>query len=402
MRNAQGQAMSDAVATLAAETGPIGFEVYQAFANETDRSGLAGAERFTFMLLGLFGEVGSLLSELKKKQRDKNAYFAYAHSAQEETGDVLWYLANVATALNLSLADLAASAVSDTFGAGVTDFAGLQRQDSLFQEPASSPRVQKSLLRLAARTGRLVRRANELEDTAASELASDLGRIFEALAAAAAEAHISLDGAARAPVAKILDRWPLARVYTPRFDDGFDRDEQLPRRLEVEFREKEVRGTKYVFQSVHGLHLGDRLTDNGADEDDYRFHDVFHLAYAAILGWSPVLRALLRLKRKSDRDLDEQQDGARAVITEEGISNWIFAHGLRHHAFRGVDSVDFQLLKTIRQMVKGYEVEACPLWMWEEAILKGFAVFRELKARRGGIVIADLMARTLTYRELST
>jgi len=168
----------------------------------------------------------------------------------------------------------------------------------------------------------------------------------------------------------------------------------------VEFREKDVRGTKYVFQSVHGLHLGDRLTDNSADEDDYRFHDVFHLAYAATLGWSPVLRALLRLKRKSDRDLDEQQDGARAVITEEGISNWIFAHGLRHHAFKGVDSVDFQLLKTIRQMVKGYEVQVCPLWMWETAILRGFAVFRELKVRRRGLVIADLTTRTLTFQEL--
>jgi len=390
--------MSGAVAALATEMGPIGFEVFQAFASETDRSGLTGDEQFNFMLLGLFGEVGSLLSELKKKQRDKNAYFAYAQSAQEETGDVLWYLANVATALNLSLADLASRAMVDSVGTGATDFAGLQRQDSLFQEPASSAHVQKSLLLVAARTGRLVRRAEE--DADPSERARDLSRIFAALVAAASDAHISLDRAARANVAKILDRWPLTRVYTPLFDDAFDHDEQLPRRLEVEFREKDVRGTKYVFQSVHGLHLGDRLTDNSADEDDYRFHDVFHLAYAATLGWSPVLRALLRLKRKSDRDLDEQQDGARAVITEEGISNWIFAHGLRHHAFKGVDSVDFQLLKTIRQMVKGYEVQVCPLWMWETAILRGFAVFRELKVRRRGLVIADLTTRTLTFQEL--
>ena len=40
-----------------------------------------------------------------------------------------------------------------------------------------------------------------------------------------------------------------------------------------------------------GFLLGDRLTDNHLPEDDYRFHDVFHLAFAAVLGWSPTTRA---------------------------------------------------------------------------------------------------------------
>ncbi|MGW7530630.1 hypothetical protein ACWGJ5_46485, partial [Streptomyces sp. NPDC054783] len=31
-------------------------------------------------------------------------------------------------------------------------------------------------------------------------------------------------------------------------------------------------------------------------EDDYRFHDAFHLAHAAVLGWSPVSRFLLGCK----------------------------------------------------------------------------------------------------------
>ena len=389
--------MSEVAVALAVRPGPVAFAAYQAFARATDRSGLAGAERLNFMLLGLFGEVGSLLSELKKKQRDKTAYFAYAQSAQEETGDVLWYLANVANELDLSLATLAAQ--TGLYPAA-TNFAALQPQVTLFEEPASNPHVQKSLLRLAARAGRLVHRASSLLDIERTELISDVARIFEALVAAASDAHISLDRAAKANVGKINDRWPLTRVHTPLFDGAFDRDEQLPRKLEVEFREKMVRGVKYVLQSVGGIHLGDRLTDNSADEDDYRFHDVFHLAYAAVLGWSPVLRALLRLKRKSARDLDEQQDGARATITEEGISNWIFAHGLRHQAFKDVDSLDFQLLRTIRQMVKGYEVEVCPLWMWEDAILQGFKVFRQLKAHRGGVVTMDLEARTLAYREV--
>ena len=38
---------------------------------------------------------------------------------------------------------------------------------------------------------------------------------------------------------------------------------------------------------------------NNRRDDGYRFHDVVHLAYAAILGWSPVTRALLDCKRRS-------------------------------------------------------------------------------------------------------
>lgn len=377
---------------------PLELDAYQAFAAATNRSQQGGEDRLGFLLLGLFGEVGSLLSELKKKQRDQNAYFAYAHSTYEETGDVLWYFANVAHELGFSLAELAGAASAGSLdGRRVERFLDLQQQVSLFEEPASTPHVQRSLLKLAARAGRLVRRANAPSEAQPEELRLDLVHILEALVAAASDAHINLERAARDNVVKILDRWPIERRHTPLFDDEYDADEQLPRHLEVTFNEKEIRGVKYVFQSVHGLHLGDRLTDNSTDADDYRFHDVFHLAYAAVLGWSPVLRALLRLKRKSNKAVDEQEDGARAVITEEGISNWVFAHGLRHQAFEGVDGLDFALLRTIRQMVRGYEVQTCPSWMWEEAILQGFAAFRSLREHRGGRVIADLHTRTLTY-----
>ena len=61
--------------------------------------------------------------------------------------------------------------------------------------------------------------------------------------------------------------------------------------------EKAVNNQTYVFLRCNGINIGDRLTDNKLEKDDYRFHDVFQLANAAILGWSPVLRALLRVKR---------------------------------------------------------------------------------------------------------
>jgi hypothetical protein len=152
----------------------------------------------------------------------------------------------------------------------------------------------------------------------------------------------------------------------------------------------------FTYQSMNDVNIGDRLTDNSLEEDDYRFHDVFHLAFAGILGWSPVLRTLLGVRRRSQPDVDEVQDGARAKITEEGLSNWVFSHGLRHEAFEHVDSLDFALLKTIGQMVKGYEAESLMPWMWEQAILEGFRVFRFLRQHRGGVVTANLDRRCLS------
>ncbi|MGO8868997.1 MAG: hypothetical protein ACLQME_21120, partial [Alphaproteobacteria bacterium] len=150
----------------------------------------------------------------------------------------------------------------------------------------------------------------------------------------------------------------------------------------------------------HGINIGDRLTDNRHEADDYRFHDVFHLAYAAILGWSPVLRALFKVKRKSRPDIDENQDGARAILIEEGIATWIFNHGARNHDFRSVTSLDYSPLKAIHELTRGYEVETRELWQWEWAILEGFRIFREIRKpeHRGGTVIADLINHTIDFR----
>ncbi len=60
------------------------------------------------------------------------------------------------------------------------------------------------------------------------------------------------------------------------------------------------------------------------------------------------------------------------------------------------------LLKTVRQFVAGYEPENCPLWLWEEAILQGFAVFRYLKEQRRALVHIDMLRRQLTYSEMTT
>lgn len=370
---------------------PLSIGEYQRLAVKTYRGPSAADERLEFLLLGLFGEVGSLLSELKKKQRDSSSYVAYDSSSIEETGDVLWYLANVVDHCGLCLGVLAGYPRPD---ARLRLFLDLQPQASLFHQPATAARVQTSLLTVAGTVGTLISRHKLIVGTDA--MAADLASILSQLVSASTDAQISLAHAAHANLDKLMARWPIRRTWGPFLDAEDLPSEQFPRVMRVLFKEVKVGQRVFTYQSMNDVNIGDRLTDNSFEEDDYRFHDVFHLAFAGILGWSPVLRTLLGVRRRSRPDVDEVQDGARAKITEEGLSNWVFAHGLRHEAFEHVDSLDFALLKTIGQMVKGYEAESLMPWMWEQAILEGFRVFRFLRRHRGGLVTADLDRRCLS------
>jgi NTP pyrophosphatase (non-canonical NTP hydrolase) len=385
----------------------LGLDEYQGFTTKTDRNGAVGIDGLGFVLLGLFGEVGSLLSALKKKQRDKDAYAAYHESVIEELGDTLWYFANGALRAGLSLSTIA-QRVPATLGdwdyrgrPGALTFRDLQLPKQSLPGPITGDVVEHRLLYLAGKVGGL------LDDWSSGRihanrdvLSADLVDIFRALLAAADDAQVNLDDAACRNVAKTLGRWPVALDWGPLLDEDFPIEEQLPRRFTVTFRERQIGDRQYVLQQLNGVNIGDRLTDNRRQADDYRFHDVFHLAFAGVLGWSPCLRALLKLKRKSRPEVDENEDGARAGIIEEGISTWIFNHGLRNAEFRTVTSLDYSLLKAVRELVRGYEVEVRPPWQWERAILEGFRIFRLLRQHRGGAVTVDLHQRSLDFEPI--
>jgi NTP pyrophosphatase (non-canonical NTP hydrolase) len=387
----------------------MGMNEFQRHALATDQNASQGMDGLRFPLLGLFGEVGSLLSALKKKQRDRASYIGYENSVIEEFGDVLWYFSNIAARANLDLSVLAQRMSRDLSDWDETEphefgtFGDIQPLCST-GTPFSSIVFEQRLIELAGKTGRLMDdvAANRIEHNR-DALAGHLVEIFRALVSAADESNVDLDQAARRNVAKTTSRWPSQeqRVFPPLFDDGDDLEERLPRRIEMDIAERGPDGRKYVRLRCNELNIGDRLTDNKAEEDDYRFHDVFHLAYAAILGWSPVTRALFKVKRKGNAKLDETQDGARATLVEEGISTWIFSHASRLNYFESISSLDYPLLKTIHAQVEGYEVESSPLWLWEKAILDGYTVFRSLRRLRKGIVIADLSERSIVFKPVS-
>ncbi|MFN7024122.1 MAG: nucleotide pyrophosphohydrolase [Pseudorhizobium sp.] len=230
-----------------------------------------------------------------------------------------------------------------------------------------------------------------------------MASVFRHLVQAANEAEVLLEDAARFNIQKTEDRWPQDRVYPGLFDSTFPGDEQLPRTLEIDIYEREAsNGKSYVLQSCNGLFIGDRLTDNIMEPDDYRFHDVFHYAYAAVLGWSPVTRALLKRKRKSKVRVDEGEDGARAVLIEEGVATYVFgiAKDFNFFADQKPGDLSLTLLKNVRQFVRGYEVHASPLWLWEDAILQGNHAFRYLREKRRGRIKLDVERRSLSIEEL--
>lgn len=294
------------------EEASVDFNSYQKEALRTDRvpthDGAADATSLIVPMLGLAGETGQLLSEYKKHLRDGEAHRLFKERVSEELGDLLWYVANVASKFGLSLSDIA-----------------------------------------------------------------------------------------DANLAKVKQRWASERTEPLTFDTELPEGERLPRRFEVELIDVEGEASQRVRVMIDGKAFGAELTDNAYDPDGYRFHDVFHFAYAAVLGWSPITRSLLRRKRKSRPLLDEVEDGGRAAVLEEGVAALAFDYARRHRFLDGVAALDFQLLRTIKDMTSHLEVRQCTTGEWEQAILQGFDVWRFVLAARGGRISVDLDARRVIF-----
>ncbi|MEZ4239484.1 MAG: nucleoside triphosphate pyrophosphohydrolase family protein [Myxococcota bacterium] len=276
------------------------FSEYQALAAKTDQAP-EGETAKMLPMLGLAGEAGSVLTVYKKYLRDGRDQETQA-SMREELGDVLWYVATIASKFGLDLDEVAANNIDK------------------------------------------------------------------------------------------VNRWWGPPPDRRAFDGGFPIWEQLPSVFEVEMTPITVSKGTGVRLTCDMIDVGDRLTDNAHVEDGYRFHDIFHFAYAAILGWSPVTRSIFGLKRKSRPTFDEVEDGGRAIVVEEGISAYVFACAWPHR-FDAATEVERSVLNTIRTMVNGLEVAECTEGEWQQAILEGFRVFRAIADANGGLVKVNTLQR---------
>ncbi|GAA4342095.1 nucleoside triphosphate pyrophosphohydrolase family protein [Flaviaesturariibacter amylovorans] len=287
------------------------FEDYQQSASQTIQQYINDDRINEFIpFLGIIGEAGSVLTELKKKLRDGDGYGAFNEKLKEELGDVLWYISTIATQHQISLEEIAAKnirKITDRFSDGNTE-----------------------------------------------------------------------------------------NFYI--YDEAFASNEQFPREFEVRFVPF-IEDGKNKMKILHsdGSPIGDPLTDNAHEDDGYRFHDIFHFGYVAYLGWSPVIRKLLGLKRKSTATIDEVEDGARAAITEELVTLYIYNHAQNHRLFKYSDRVDTDVLNTVQKLVSKIEVKNCTAKQWEVCIISSYKVFDELMKNDGGRVLISIKNRKMLY-----
>jgi hypothetical protein len=236
-----------------------------------------------------------------------------------------------------------------------------------------------------------------------SQCAEELGDILWYVANTSRRLGYTLESIAKSNLSKTRSRWGIRRGRSPQrgfLDDAFPKREQLPRKFTIVFKERTRGNRKRVVLFRNGRRCGDPLTDNSHFEDGYRFHDIFHLAFAAVLCWSPVTRKLLRCKRKSNKKVDEIEDGGRAAVIEEGLSALVFDYAEKHNFFDGLGHVDSEVLSTIKRLTDGLEVRISSTGEWENAILLGYKVFRLLNRYSGGIVDVDLVRKDIQFSRL--
>ena len=236
-------------------------------------------------------------------------------------------------------------------------------------------------------------------------LKEELGDLLWYLADAASKFELRLSDIAESNLAKVRERWAdrgddgqLTLYGTAHvFDDAYPPSEQIPRRFVADFYQRRNGERMHVRVIVDGQQMGQELDDNVHEADGYRFHDVFHLACAATLGWSPVTRRNLKCKRRSIDVTDRNEDGGRATVIEEGISALVFAYALDHDRMHGVRAVDHDLLKAIKALTNQFEVSACTTGEWEKTILMAYSIWRLVERYAGGHVVVDLDRRELAY-----
>lgn len=227
-------------------------------------------------------------------------------------------------------------------------------------------------------------------------MAEELGDVLWYLSAIAREIGLDLESIAEQNLAKTRGRWLTAPIEP--LDANFPTGERLPRQGVYTFVPVTSKTNRPAVELwFEGKRRGAVLTDAAQEPDGYRFHDVFHLSYAALLGWSPVTRDLLDRKRRSDAVIDENEDGGRAVVVEEGIAALVFGYAAQHQYLEDITRLDQRLLDSIALLAATTEARMRSAAQWEAAIMEGFDCFRLLVEHGGGSVRFDTDSGLLEF-----
>lgn len=260
---------------------------------------------------------------------------------------------------------------------------------------------------VANRLKKRLRDGADYDEGLKAEILAQIGHALWYVSVLADEFAADLGGVAVQNLLFNTNRWyvPGESVKRRDFDSQYPPEQQLPERLIVYFKTREVDGIKKAHVLMYPNYpshapenpLGAEIDDNSTLEDHYRFHDIYHFAYMAYLGWSPVVRRLLKIKRKADKVVDRTQDGARAGDTEEATTAFIYSYVSGQDFLETSEHVDTDLLMQVARLTRALEVSVCSAREWEEAIIVATKVLRELVANNGGWVEVDRVHRVVRY-----
>lgn len=423
---------------------------YAAFVSRSDQfSRREGAPPREIAILGLTSEIGSIVSAIKKEAlKEGGALTSPLAKAElsEELGDAMWYafalarIENQARAPNILTSDIQhlreEIGINNARGARIRTVLSDPEVEAFFEgaqafEANPHPKL-SDYQELAFRTART--QGDTLLQVCAAVLAQlgaqlmrqllppielelntqlkdrpievVLGEIAWHLCAVASLYNIDMDDVAAANMEKASAR-QSNDTPTELHDRKAPVPEQLPRRFVVEFRSIDEDTVQMYWEDKE---LGDSLRDQYSIKDGYRFHDVLHLANAAVLGWSPVLRDLMGIKRNSSPETKQSEDGGRSAVVEELVVKLIHWEASRRAKalhndlvaydrplFPPCEEIPFSLLKQVRELTAGHEVYANKFWEWERAIRIGYGVFQQLREHKSGRVIVDLNERELRF-----
>ena len=235
------------------------------------------------------------------------------------------------------------------------------------------------------------------------KLTEELGDVLWYISSIASHNNISLEDIAKINLSKTQDRFDELDLKTiARLDKSYA--EQFPDSFIVNFIEEEGENelleVKMIWEKQPDnelIKLGDPLTDNSRIPNDYRYHDVFHLGHIAFLGWSPVIRHLMKLKRRSDSVTLDAEDRGRPQVAEEAITLIIYNYAKGNKMLRSSDRIDTELLNTIKQLVVDLEVANVSSNQWEKTIIESYKIFHKVVENKGGKVLVSPVDRTLQY-----
>ena len=280
-------------------------------------------------------------------------------------------------------------------------------------------RIRIALFGIAGEAGEVVSEAKKsLRDGGPipglkDHVSEELGDLLWYIASLARRLDLDLETIAKANLAKTQRLWSPEMPSLPDYDDHSYKEQKFLRKFTIEFQEDNSGEIPRVKLIAHGElrdrigqeaerrrnlgQIGDPLDDNATVDDGYRYHDIIHIGHATVLGWSPVLRALMGAKRRNVGDCDRVEDGARAIAIEEGLAAFVFNY-LESYDF-DPDAFGWNLYKHVQRTVRGLEVATQPLVSWRSAYTQAFGIFNRLREDKGGTVECDLDTRKLQLVE---